>query len=391
MLTGLKGSLFFRVLSFLIALFALRPSYAVPTLSVTAPNADAGKPFERTHKFDSRIELGSQHFQTALSDETLQSYLGFGFRYFSELNQNIQLELSPFLFARSGYVQSDLYDPSNSNALISIEQAALRFHTQNQILFSDIGIIQASRYTSPLLLSRLGSTGLVVGASYPLANEDSSIQFSQQLNIPNSFQQNYTFDEQAEVPNLYISNLSLKHQTPKWGIQSHLGFFQARNLSESLAENSNARGNSIVFASDSRRTRFVFNYTVIETHFNAFVYFNKSNKLGLAVTHIQNMLAPEGLNKGFLIEPKVNFLIGSNQFKVGYQYFHIQPDATIASLNSPMFETNRTGQRLTIGISPDKINTFTLRLAERNVVFTHPFQQHEFLTSLEWETRYDIL
>jgi len=365
--------------------YPIQPSHAsvVSTFSTTASKSDI--------HLKSRIELGAQHFQTALSDESAQSYLGFGSQYVHDISDFIQFELSPFLFVRSGYIQSDLYEPGNNNGVITLEHAALKFHNGTHLFFGQIGIIQASRYTSPIVLSRVGNTGMLAGINYPLEMENSSVELVQQLNIPNSFQQNYTFDQRAQIPKLQMTTARITYESQSWGVRSHLGYFQAQDLSESLAENSNLRGNTIIFSSDTRRTRFVFNYNVIEAYVDAYFYFSKSNTLGLSLSRVQNLSAPNGLNQGFLIEPKIDLQLGSLRYKMSYQFFNIEPDAVISSLNSPLFESNRVGQRVTLSVAPNKANTFTLRFAERNVVYTHPFQQHEFLTSFEWETRYDIL
>jgi hypothetical protein len=373
-----------------IVLMAIQ-SVILPSYAVALQSSRKTETLIRSYDLNSRIELGVQHYQTALSDESAQSYLGFGSQYLHSVSDFVNFELSPFIYVRSGYVQSDLYEPSNSNGIITVEHAAMEFHNGIREYFGQMGIIQASRYTSPLLLSRVGSTGVLAGTVYSLSAENSSIEFTQQLNVPNSFQQNYTFDQRAQLPKLLISNARLNYQFQNWGFRSSFAYFQAQVLSESLAENSNTKGNSIIFSSDARRTRFVFNYNVMETHLESYFFYQKSNSVGLAVTHIQNILAPAGLNQGYLIESKLDFELFKNRIRFSYQFFNIEPDATVSGLNSPLFETNRVGQRVTMSLSPSKFNTFTLRVAERDVVYTHPFQQHEFLTSFEWETRYEIL
>jgi len=386
MLSGFWQRLFAKTFSLSILLM-VGTAHAISMAQFAGESAfKTGK-----QKLDSRIELGVQHFQTALSDESAQSYLGFGSQYFHEVNDFVKFELTPFFFVRSGHVQSDLYEPSNSNGIITVEHAALQLNNYSKRVFGQIGIVQASRYTSPLLLSRVGSTGVIAGTSLPIEGENSYIEITQQLNVPNSFQQNYTFDERAQIPKLLITNTRINYEARSWGLRSHFLYFQAQDLSESLAENSNNRGNSVIFSSDARRTRFVFNYNVIEAHLEGFMYYQKANTLGFAVTRIHNLAAPSGLNQGFLVESRMDFDAFDSRLRLSYQFFNIEPDATVSSLNSPVFETNRTGHRLTLSVSPNKTNTFTLRVAERNVVFTHPFQQHEFLTSFEWETRYDIL
>jgi hypothetical protein len=359
--------------------------------------------FSENSRFSSlktRLELGTQYGETSISDESAQSYLGLEIHYFKTINDLVSVEISPFIFLRSGYVRSDLYEPQNNNGVLALQHAALEINNESHNLSAQIGFIQASRHTSLLLFSKVARAGVLVSGRYPLpfSEKDSFVSLTHQVLVPESFQQNYTFDEDSQVPQAQVSTLKFSVEQPQWSFKSHLAHMETRNLSESIAELSNSLGNRADFNRDTRRAGFFFDFKILEAQGELSYFYSKNNKASLSVTQVYNTQAPAGLNQGFLIEPKIDFSLSSgSQVSLLYGYFSIEPYATIAAFNSTLFDANRVGQMLTATYTtsraPDQLypsSTFKLKFLERNAIYIHEFQQHEYFTSLEWESRYDL-
>lgn len=353
-------------------------------------------------QIEATLQMGAQYISSEWADQNAQSYFLAQAHYSYQSPLGLGFDLKPFLVSRTGYVQADFYNPGDQRAQMFIEQASAEWKPSGSVSFK-IGVLPLYQWLSPLVAGRLGHTGVGFTTSWEqipfqkeslLSTKSTHHSFRHQFDgytfVPQSFQQNYTFDERRSLPLIQLLRAATQGQTESWRWSLHLAYVQFQNTPESLAEQSNLLGNSVIFATQSARVGFLYGYQLWEGSAQIGYAWTPRWETGLRLTQVYNPSAPQELNQAYLLEPSVTYYQGQWRYQTSYQYFLVQPDATIASLNSGFFETNRVGQRLILSAAVDE-HQLSLILSERQPIYAHPFQVGEVSGIVQWEVKHDIL
>lgn len=339
---------------------------------------------------NSKLNMGLQTSAADNADDSLGSNLSIGFEFLGDLSPYSRIEISPTLRFNSGYVQSDLFDNASTGNQIALEHASLEIHSSDETLIAQGGVIQTTRYTSPILSSRFGNTGVLGSYKWSNFTEDQNMKWTSLVIVPSTFQQNYSFDERRQPPRLMIHTFNFDQEESTWGLSARLTQYTAFSLTEGLAENANTLGNSIRFNQNDLRTEFIYNFNITEIELKWKTRVFSEYSLEMEWIGLRNAQAPQGLNTGYQLGATLISSNFSREIKAGYNYFYIEPDAAIASLGSVVYGTNRVGHWLELSYNDKKSNTFSFKLTERDAIYRNGFQLHEYIARLEWETEYAV-
>lgn len=338
----------------------------------------------------SKLNMGLQSSAAENTDDSLGSNLNISFEFLGDLSPYSRIEISPVMRFRSGYIQSDLFDPSSTGNQIALEHASLELHSSDESLMAQGGIIQATRYTSRILSSRFGNTGFLGSYKWSNFTEDQNMKWTSIIIVPSTFQQNYSFDERREPPRVMIHTFNFDQEESTWGLNARLTQFTAFALTEGLADDANTRGNSIRFNPNDIRTEFIYGFNITELELNWKTRVFNEYSLEMQWIGLRNALAPQGLNSGYQLGGTLISSDFNREIRAGYQYFYLEPDVAISPLSSIVYGTNRVGHTLEFSYNDKKANTFRFQLTERDAIYRNGFQLHEYLVRLEWETQYAI-
>lgn len=341
----------------------------------------------------SRIKIGVQHLNSEFASATAQSYLNTGFNFAYDMGEFSSVEIQPIASFKSGYVQSDLFDSSDSTGKFIIEHASVNLHNETKVWSGSLGILQLNRRASDLISTSVGAAGVLVGYESPEQEGDSSQRWklTAQWQVPNSFQENASLEEEVKIPLISLVAFSSHFENRDSEYQIRAGLLNTQNLSEGIAEEANLKGNTTRPSPINSRIELTHSIQTLELRGETKNWINKAFALHFDGTLLYNPLAPSKLNFGYSIEPKVQFGPDRRHWLFSYEYFYLEPDVALSAINSVRYETNRRGQSLKAAFKTNLMHHLVFRLTERNAIFMNPFQPHEFLGSIEWESFYEIL
>lgn len=353
-------------------------------------------------KLSSDIELGSSYMKSEIQNETANSFVGIGLDFKTSLNPNVDLQVSPFLSFYSGYIQSDLYRSVDGSGKVVMKSAFIDLHDQSKSFYSKLGVIRLSGECNCLLSSPQGSSGLEVGYRtgeqtrssldpIDLSSDQRSFFISAQLQVPNSYQQSYSPDQESKMPQVFTASTGGATRLGNTYLRGLVTQYTANNLSESIAEEANQRGNSILYSDLDGRSEFENEFSITSLSTSLDYQLSASTMLTGSAIAMVNTGAPEGLNRAYQLQGGARFGGDLNAIEISYSFFYIEPDAAISAFNSVAYETNRVGRGLKGTFIFNPSNHLSVTLSERNVIYAHPFQQHEIFSLVQWTSTFDLL
>jgi hypothetical protein len=101
---------------------------------------------------------------------------------------------------------------------------------------------------------------------------------------------------------------------------------------------------------------------------------------------VKNAGAPSEMSQGYTVFTKADLWFGAVKWSPSFEYFNVQPDASVAYYSSPIYQTNRVGYETGLSLQYKKIFRFSMSGGERDVLFESTSQSRERFFSLSLET-----
>lgn len=300
-----------------------------------------------------------------------------------QLTEWAKLNISPTLKSLSGHAQTQKEMDANRDSIILRNASADFTILKNTVLSA--GALNQFKLHTPLLLG---------DRAFPAAritvNPETSAGFQAgafvQSAVPTSASLTTNTKEFEPTPSFQSAGLMLNYQgrTVTW--QNHVNGFEYRNLSTTVATESGLLGNT-VYTINSTDSAFTYNYRGLDLSTDLKIDWDSRWASHIGAFGVQNSAAPQGLNQGYLLHACIDYVANSKfTFTPIYEFYRIEPDASVASYSSSNLENNRVGYGIQLKGSFSK--RFSLRLGggEREAIYQNAAQSRERYYELGLET-----
>jgi hypothetical protein len=205
--------------------------------------------------------------------------------------------------------------------------------------------------------------------------------------IPTTSSLSTQTQEFEKTPSYSSGSMYLKTQKMLVEMELRAGGFRFENLPMSVASKSALLGNTADSTDNGINSKFVYNYEGAFAEFKPKLILSRKWAVGSSIEWVQNSQAPERFNQGLYSKIFTDLQLGRNlQWTPFYEYFRIEPDATVALYNGVDLNTNRVGYRAGLSLEYKKTLRVTLSGGERDAIFTSPTQQREKTLTFKLET-----
>lgn len=364
----------------------VQPSSAqIRTAQPTMPTMLPPSPLQGTWA----VSLGARRFEDEFNQKSTTD-----FRLGAELTYRplelLEFRVLPSFRSSSGYTQTidDKAQGSGSGSFL-LREASANLSTQMMAksnLRLSIGALNEEAIHSNLMFSEDLSFPAVrlTLSSNPQAifvagvHAQTAIVTASSLSTQTqSFEKTPTFQSQV---------LFLKLQKTAVEATLSAGMFGFGNLPTSVATRSALLGNT-TDSTTALDSTFRYAYQGSLANGDLRASFNRYFAVGAGAAWLQNRAAPQNQNEGSVYEAYSDLDFSrSFQLTPFYQYFRIQSDATVASLNSETLNTNRVGYSAGFRMGLAKLVKLSLSGGERDVLTLSPTQARERTWNLRLET-----
>jgi hypothetical protein len=301
-------------------------------------------------------------------------------------NSSSKVVASAGLALETGSNESTIVDEFTPKQHVFLNKAYLKWRPFSPFNIK-IGANNQDIYNSPLFLDSLAFFGVI--ESFSINNEILKIELFSQQAIPSNNTLTLRTGTVDEGTPFFIANtasMKLKGNILNANIQ--LTQFQFKNLSKSVAYNSQFFGNTVLGNLESNAN---FAYQFEGYNLAGGINYNINNNFGIKLLgqYLFNEKAPDNLSEAYLF--KGSILIFNNKFSAGL--FQIQRDATISYYNSSFYgHNNREG--LLVGYEAVVLNDKTklkVNYTSSEVIKSNIYQADSQSLFLELKTDFSIL
>jgi len=326
------------------------------------------------------LGLATGHLRDEFNQDTFvrsRLQLSIERTYFSRL----QLKIQPSLQAHTGHLQNES-DAEANRGSVFIREGSANLLWNQEFLDSarpalSLGAIDQSRLHSPLLLDAL---------PFPTLSADLKYLTLQQSVVTSGALTTQT-KEFEKTP--LFSAAGLQHQFRSGRIKAggRLQYFAFQDLPQSIATRSGLLGNS-TRSVNNVDSDFIYAYRGYSADVNLNLRVTPRTSVELQALAIQNTVAPQGLNGAYSLKAGVGQIF-QRVWKVtpSYEFFRVEPDATVASLTSSIYNTNRVGYRAGAEVEHRRYFKMGFFAGQRESIFESPSQRREGFFELRLETK----
>jgi hypothetical protein len=206
--------------------------------------------------------------------------------------------------------------------------------------------------------------------------------------IPTSSSLSTQTKEFEKTPGFNSASVLLSVNSPSFQSRLRLGAYEFQSLPQSVAQKAGYLGNTTATPNgNSSLFEFDGGYQGTFASFQGETWVHRSLRLSAFAEWVKNSRAADGLNQGIRSEISAELRAGSKLSVIpSYEFFRIDPDATVSSYNGSWLNTNRIGYLAGLGFSFRNKMKISLNGGERDVLFLSPAQQRERTWNLKLET-----
>ncbi|MGZ5279733.1 MAG: hypothetical protein ACXWC9_07325 [Pseudobdellovibrionaceae bacterium] len=189
-----------------------------------------------------------------------------------------------------------------------------------------------------------------------------------------------------KTPSYSSGSISIEAQRMLVDMKMRAGIFEFQDLPMSVASKSSLLGNTAV-TSNGSDSQFVYEYQGSFADLMGKVNITNRFAIGASTEWVKNSKAESNLGQGN-ISRIFSDIRATKIFDISpyYEYFRIEPDATVALYNADTLNTNRAGYRGGLSVTYKQTLKVSFSSGERDVIYSSPFQQREKTLNLRLET-----
>jgi len=298
--------------------------------------------------------------------------------------ENLDFSFAPQLSYASGFTQTQ--EPNGQQgAQWTIREAAVntRFSAGS---FLSAGALDQSIEHGSLLMAEQAFPAIKLNLQ---TNPQDVLSggISLETAIPTTSSLTTQTQEFEKVPAFYSASLKAIWQDLHSQAEIRLGVFQFQDLPRAVASRSTYLGNTTESSTGPGDAQLVYQYQGSFALGELKLPVLRSLRLIAAGEWIKNNQAPTELNQGLRGECGAEWKLNSRwQFIPTYEFFRIEPDATVSAYNAAGLNTNRVGYQTNLTLAYKQKIKVTVSSGERDVVFSSPYQEREKTWNLKVES-----
>ena len=329
------------------------------------------------------IRLQQRQLQDDFNQETTTEFrLQADLRY--KPVENINFRLAPKFNYATGFIQTEQVSrPSKTEW--GVKEASINADLLSSVSVSAGALDQETNH--PLILLADQAFPALRLKLHTSEKEILSAGLYAETAIPTSSSLSTQTKEAEKTPSFNSGTLFMKVQKTIIEGEAKIGAYQYQNLPSSVATESTYLGNTTESSTGANDSQFIYQYEGPFASAGVTANVTKYFRLLAAGNWIQDSKAPSGFNQGMWA--KVGFeadLIHGFQIQPFYEYFRVEPDATVAAYNHPGLNTNRAGYMGGLSVSYRKILKVTASAGESDAIYETPYQMRDKIWFLKLET-----
>lgn len=330
-----------------------------------------------------RLALSGSRREDSLANRRTGSSFAAILNSTYDLTSFVNLTVNPRAYFQNGHVQADSAKNGKSNAL-ELSEASANLHWDEALQFS-VGALNQTRDLSGLVVDDLAfpAARLTLQAG---ATTESYAALVGQTAVPTSSSLTTNSRDFEKTPSFTSGGVKSQAKLGAFTLKARAMYFEFRDLPTGIATDAAVLGNTTVQGPAAGISEFAYDYRGTEGGLGARLDFNKSFGLEIDASGIKNDGAPSELSQGYTVFTKADLWVGSVKWSPSFEYFNVQPDASVAYYSSSSYQTNRVGYETGLALQYKKIFRLSLSGGERDVLFETPSQSRERFFSLSMET-----
>ncbi len=331
-----------------------------------------------------RLSIGAARKEDALANRKTGSSFSAIVNSNYDLTSFLNLTVNPRVYFQNGHVQSDSAKYGKSN-ILELSEASVNLHAGEGAQFS-IGALNQTRDLSGLLVDDLAFPAARLTLQTGASSESYAALVGQSA-VPTSSSLTTNSRDFEKTPSFTSGGVKTQLKLQSLTLRARAMYFEYRDLPSGIATDSALLGNSTAASGPSAGiSEFYYDYRGTEGGLSARLDLSKSLGLEIEANGIKNVGAPSEMSQGYTVFTKADLWSGAIKWSPSFEYFHVQPDASVAYYSSPTYQTNRVGYETGLSLQYKKIFRFGMSGGERDVLFESTSQSRERFFSLSLET-----
>lgn len=326
--------------------------------------------------------LQGRRFDSQTTQRSLSIFTAYGSFNYAPI-EAIKFNLSPAFSYSNGYIQTkDKTDAAKSTWSVSNASVQL---IPSSYFSATLGALDQNGIHQNIIFDSIAFPAAKIDASTSTENDFVATAFAQSA-IVTSVTLSTEQKDSEPIPTFQSAGVAaqLKNTPVEGNLKAYT--YQFANLPSLVADDASKVGNSTTVIGSNPR-RFTYEYKGYLASGMIKLTTLKLLSPGVSSQWIQNSQAPKGMNQGtitrFFIDSQVS---ASTKISPYYEFFRIEPDATVASLNDGRYNTNRVGFQTGLALDIKNLFKATLSGGDRDVIYTNTPQERERLWNLRLET-----
>lgn len=329
------------------------------------------------------LRLSGTRNQDEFSQQTYSDMsLGVSIVYLP--NPIVKFDVRPELYYRTGYQQSETPNDAQSSSW-TVRHAGVDLTPISYASFQ-IGALNQQQLHSRLLMDNRAFPAL-------RASLQSSSKYTLQsgLRAQSSVASSNTSlgtgtNPREKTPTFNSGGAFLNFDFTNFQWRNSASYFEFQDLPSSVAASSRFSGNT---TTDLNGTDYRFSHEFKGLEFQTALSWQAASflKIKLNGAFVKNNSAPTSRNQAYWINPSMD-LAFSDKFALTptADFFRVEPDAVVSSYNSSFLQSNRFGYRAGLGMLLGQNFMLSVRVGQRDAIFSNSPQSKENTVELIMET-----
>jgi hypothetical protein len=332
-----------------------------------------------------KVGLEGQREQDALSNQRLQTQFNLGLKSNYKLTDFVYILAEPRAIFLNGNVQSPSATSPKSSQF-EIVEASANLHYKKTLELS-AGALNQQATSSSILLGDLAFPGARAKGLYSFLPGNSVAIFAQYA-VPTSATLSSNSKDFEKIPS-FTSVGWLSEGRMGIVVTKTMGqYFEFSDLPSSVAGDSASLGNSTTSSSTSSLHNFLFSYRGYNLSLFSTLEISSQLSFGFKAQGVRNLGALSNLSEGYSAQLLGTLRLSDSSLSPYYEYFRIEPDATVAYYTSRLYQTNRIGSHGGLSLQFKNLFTVSASGGVRDALFESAIQTRENFYVLKLETLY---
>jgi len=327
---------------------------------------------------------------TGLNVDNLQNQTTtFGFLTRAQMQQaftpELKAKIAANLVLETGSNKSINLEEFKPNQGIFLDEAYLQYAPLS-FLKLQLGAINQSYLESPLLITSTAFVGVKERLFYNKDEQEYYIEAEQAIPTNQTLAKRLGSVDEG-TPSFQMASAGVDLQGNFLSLKAAVSYFQFKNLSNSVANESRLMGNSIK-GNSQNTAQYIYGFSGLNTTYELSMRLRSGFTLFNSTQYLFNQEAPDGRNTGYL----TNFGVAGESFKVSTELFYNESDSSPAYYNDKSYgHNNRKGFALGLELTSQQYDlTFNAKYIKANLIEQNQYQSDSNIILFNIMRSYDF-